>query len=354
MARTIPATPATMPEATALVAGQPIIEGNTDPTGRLLDLGRAINLGFATGNAAPVVSQRIADGQMVVNSAIFTPRMRWAIPPPPSTAHNLVQVAIFGRSPSGNGIVRFRSVNGAGLVDLALGAGLQWWDSAAPHLPIVAAGGPAYEEITIETDADVEIDYVYVTYLAHDPSGFWPGADGALAAGAVGAFVPLDDNELAADAPLSSDLAEQIRADLIDLDARQRIYMNVAGFAPHLGLGVDQVIERMAHQVVAVQHWERNPSETLTMAVYSVNAAPLILWVQHTADFVRFLDFANPGRATRYVIPITAGAWSFHTIRMGAGRFPAPRRYPGLNTLGFFPSSETAANRVESVAIWGR
>ena len=63
-----------------------------------------------------------------------------------------------------------------------------------------------------------------MVYADYSPGALYPGADDAYPAGPVGDFVPFDDGELAADAPVSADWLHQRRASIADVRTRARMY----------------------------------------------------------------------------------------------------------------------------------
>jgi len=332
-----------------------------DDVGHWYDLAREINLDIATGNATVVFEQTWSDGQFNVASGGFLHRTRIAIPPL-SGYHTLVRCSVYGWTPTA-GTVRFQGTNAASLVDIILPGAAAWTDSAGPaHLAVVFAGAPSYEEITIDTNGACNIEVVKIEYLDHNPGGLWPGADDAIALGPVPASAnaanPMDDAEVLPDKPLSSDVGVNILRNLRDLEARERVYLSIAGFDPAIVGPPDDVIATYPHRVVVPVLEERDPIVTLTVAVYATAAGgDFDLHVQRSGS-----DYGISSATPEHVVTlaITAAAfpfaqWGFFTVELTGGRdFDAPNWYRGLTTLAVRPSLATLTQHVASVAMWSR
>ena len=362
MARSIPLLPVVPAEPRRFAPRLPILSGQgtvvPDDVGHWNDLAREINLDIATGNASVVFENTWSDGQFNVASLVFTNRIRTAIPPL-SGYHTLVRCSVYGWTPTA-GTVRFQGTNAASLVDIILPGVVGWTDSAGPaHLAVAFAGVPSYEEITIDTDGDCNIEVIKIEYLDYNPGGLWPGADDAIAAGPVPGSVnlsnPMDDAEVAPDKPLASDLGVNILRNLRDLEARERVYFAVAGFDPTLVGGEDGVISTFAHRVVVPVLEERDPTIELNVAVYATAAGGNFkLYVQRSgADYG--ISAGVPENVVALTITAPFNQWQFFTVELTGGPdFNAPNWYRGLTTLAVRPELATLTQHVETVVMWSR
>ncbi len=365
MARAIPALPVVPAEPRRFAPRLPILSGQgtvpADDVGHWRDMAREVNLSLATGNASVVFEQWWTDAQFHVNSGAFVFRTRVAIPPL-SGYHTLVRLSVWGSTPAA-GVVRFRGINAVSLVDIALPGVLAWTDSIGPaHLAVVFAGAPSYEEITIETTGSCQVDAIKMEYLDINTGGFWPALDDALPAGPVpgSAFGanPMDDAEVGVDKPLSSDVGINILNNLRDLEARERVYLNIAGFDPGL-IAVDEVIGAFPHRLTVPVLAARQPKVELTVAVYSVGTGGAFdLYVQRSEnDSFHDISAIPPGGDVATItIPATVAGWDFFTVELTGGRDfqPCPGYYHGLTTLAIRPEFALATRNVQSIAMWSR
>jgi hypothetical protein len=356
VARSIPALPVIPADPRRDAPRLPILAGlglTPEDVGHWRDLARLVNLDIATGNASVVFEQTWADGQMFVASVGFAHRFRIAIPPL-SGYHTLVRCSVYGSDPAALGTVRFQGTNAASLVDIALPILDAWTDSAGPgHLAVAFAWAPSYEEITVQTDGVCNITAIKVEYLDHSPGGLWPGADDAIAAGPVPGSTnlanPMDDAEVAADSPLASDLGVNILRNLRDLEARERVYLSIAGFEPTLVVGVDSVIPVFPTRVVAPVLAERTPTVELTVAVYadgSGGAFDLEVQRRSSGQFIADVTLS---------IAAVGPSWRFYTVELVGGRdYEAPDEYPGMTTLAVQPALAVLTQNVRSICMWSR
>jgi len=361
MARAIPALPVVPAEPRRFAPRLPILSGQgttADDVGHWYDLAREINLDIATGNASVVFENTWTDGQFNVASVGFLNRTRTAIPPL-SGYHTLVRCSVYGWTPTA-GTVRFQGTNAASLVDIILPGVVGWTDSAGPaHLAVAFAGAPSYEEITIDTDGDCNIEVIKIEYLDYNPGGLWPGADDAIALGPVpgsaNASNPMDDAEVGPDKPLASDLGVNILRNLRDLEARERVYFAVAGFDPLLVPGSDQVIATFPHRVAAPVLDERDPTVELIVAVYATAAGGNFkLYVQRSgADYG--IHKAPPRNVVTLTITAPFAQWQFFRVELTGGPdFNVPNWYRGLTTLAIRPELATLTQHAETVVMWSR
>ena len=362
MARAIPALPVIPAEPRRTAPRLPIKSGQgtaADDFGHWYDLARLVNLDLATGYASVLFQNTWSDGQMFVTSVAFAPRFRIAVPPL-SGYHTLVRCSVYGNRGAAAGTVRFQGTNAASLVDIALPLVPAWTDSVGPgHLAVVFAGAPSYEEITVWTDGDCNIDTIKVEYLDVNPGGLWPGADDALPVGPVPGSVnlanPMDDAEVLPDKPLSADLGINLLRNMRDLEARERVHLSVAGFDPGVVVGVDSVIGAFPHRVVTPMLAERVPDVELTVAVYADGTGGAFdLWVQRSGAEAG-LSYTPARDAVKLSIAAVGPSWRFYTVELTGGRdLESPDHYPGLTTLAIRPELDILLQNVRSVCIWGR
>jgi len=360
MARAIPALPVVPAEPRRFAPRLPILSGqatSAKDVGHWNDLAREVNLDIATGNASVVFEQAWPDAQFQVVSGVFTHRIRFAIPPL-SGYHTAVRCSVFGNSGPG-GTVRFQGTNAASLVDIVLPAVQAWTDSAGPHLAVVFAGAVPFEEITVQTNGTANVDIIKVEFLDINPGGFWPALDDALAVGPVPGSAnganPMDDSETAPDKPLSSDLGVNILNNLRDLEARERVYYNIAGFDPGLPIATDSVISTYPHRVVVPVIAERDPAVKLTVAIYGdANGGDFDVWVQRSGSDYG-ISSVVPGNVVTLSFSSPFGQWKFFEVELTGGRdFNAPNWYRGMTTLAVRPSLALLAQHIKSVAMWSR
>ena len=361
MARAIPALPYLAPDPLECLPALPILSGGAAHPGRWRDLVRAVNLDLATGNAGVVLSQWWPDGSFFVPgpAGVYTPRCRCVIPGL-SGYHTAVRCSVFARSASGLGAVRFSSTYGAGVSVIPVPGPLAstWLDTASPHLPVTPSFAPAHEFILVETTDDVEIEGIQIQYLDHDPTGLWPGADGALPAGVVPGStrlaVPLDDAEADPDKPLASDVGRYCLDALRDLEERPRVYFSAMGFELGHAAGVDDVLGAHPHRVTVPVIAERPQSTSLDVAIYAdTTAGALDVYVQRSGREGRVLP---PGEdALTLTVPAAGIGWNWFTVDLAeVADFAAPASYPGLTTLAFRPAVALAQQHAKSIAVWGR
>ena len=360
MARAIPALPVVPAEPRRFAPRLPILSGQgtvpADDVGHWRDMAREINLSLATGNASVVFECNYPDNQFWVASVGFLFRTRFAMPPL-SGYHTAVRISVYGNTPAA-GTVRFRSTNGAGLVDIIMPGVVGWTDSVAPHLPVAFAGLPLYEEVTIETDGNCQVDIIKVEYLDINPGGFWPALDDALPAGPVpgSAFGanPMDDAEVGPDKPLSAGVGLNALRNLQDIEERERVYLNIAAFNPGIVGGVDAVMGTFPHRVVVPVLGEREPPIQLTLAVYAEATAGAFEFYVSGRGGVG-ISANPPTDSETFALGVGFGSWRFFTFELSAGQVhEAPRHYAGLTTLSVKPELALALQHVKSVAMWSR
>jgi hypothetical protein len=363
VARAIPALPVVPADPRRDAPSLPILAGlglTPEDVGHWRDLARLVNLDIATGNASVVFEQQWADGQFAVTSVGFTYRTRVAIPPL-SGYHTLVRCSVYGNDPAGLGVVRFRGTNAASVVDIALPVAVGWTDSAGPgHLAVVTAGFPAFEEITIETDGVCRIDIIKIEYLDVNPGGLWPGADDALAAGPVPATAwganPMDDAEVTADSPLSSDLGLNVLNNLRDLEERPRVHLGLAGYNASRAAGLEPVIADYPQRVVASVLKPRTPAVELTIAVYADGTGGAFdLWVESRWSSSLTIEFNVPQDVDTFTIAAVGPSWRFYTLEMKQTRdLDAPDHYGGFTQIAVRPSLMLLTQNVQAIAMWSR
>lgn len=293
MARTIPAPPYVAPEPTKAAVGDPIMGGSAAEPGHWLDIAKGVNLAISDGHAGSVIQQNWIDVGAGHAGAGWIELYRYRVPEL-SPYHTVVQCEVYGLSATGTGRVRFSSVNAFGAQWVALGVADAWHTTA--NLA-VSFGWVGYEEIYVEHDADVEIRAISVTYLPSDPSGLWPGADGALAAGATGSYIPMDDLEVGFDSAHPSRLGHMLRDNLALMKARQRVYMNWSADAT----GAAAMSQYSHRQLAPVFHRANVEGEELTVYVRVGNASATTdgwIYIQHGGAGAGRLHPDNPDAAT--------------------------------------------------------
>lgn len=359
MARSIPAAPYVPPDPAKFGPRSPIKEGaGTVPAldvGHVYDLARAVNLCTATVNAGPMFQQAFPDQTFWVASPGWVYRCRFRLPEL-GGQWNAVRVSVYGRAPAppGTGAVQVLTVN-AGFVatPIPVAAALQWYDTVAPYAPCVFAAGE--EELWIQTDGQVEIDQIQVQYMDYDPTGLYPGADGALPAGAIPGASPVaypaDDAEVAADKPLCSDVGLNWLNCLRDVEPRPRVYANLTGFCPGLVAGNDDVIPAATHRQFVPVLAERRQSTELNVSIYAENVGASALDVQYGF----YGDGEGQLSGGSLSIPNGLVAWHNYTIEMPAFRLAgAPRNYPGFLSFSLRPTLAIVNQNVRSIVVWGR
>lgn len=233
MARTIPAVPVTPPESTAMAPGSSIIAGTSaGARGRVLDLAKLANLAYSTVCAHPVWAQAWPDGQATQGATAGAYVLQTAVRIPELSAqHTTLTVSIYAASPSGTGLVRFRAVNAGTNVVLAPAVAAGW---VTGTLSVAGGFGPGYEQLEMDWQDDVIVYSVRVIYEHVDPTGLWPGADGALPAGILDTVgvdtYAMDTVEVSAERPLTAAVLEKLNAILVSVAARKRSI--VAAAAP--------------------------------------------------------------------------------------------------------------------------
>jgi len=220
MPRTIPKLPVALPNSLSVLPKQDV---GADDWVRLVE---ALNLGLSTGHATVVVSQEPGD-TVSLSGASYTTRFVWRIPLL-SAQHVGVRCSVYGDSPSATATARWTSTYGGGSTVVALGAAAGWYDTAA-LLPVAADPTGEFEEITLETKADVNLGNLYVAYERLDTTGLWPGADGALPNFFTADYHALDTVDVTQDGCLSSAHAATSYIPVIEhLSSRVRSYFNVS------------------------------------------------------------------------------------------------------------------------------
>lgn len=231
MARTIPST-YPYPDPLKFSAGLPVLASDWE------DVGQHQNLGFASGRAQTVYQQGWTDDVFThTGAAPATPHVRIRIPKL-SDDHTTVNVwAYMEYSGGGSGTLKFSSTNGAANTVVIAPGAVAWAPNhlAGPSTLAVSFVSDV-EEITIEASTsgggailihDIHIEYDDLSSLAV------PGASEP--------FIPLDYDELAADAPLTSDLGVTLIDNLEELEQRPRVYTNWSGLAGIVHAGKDPI-----------------------------------------------------------------------------------------------------------------
>jgi hypothetical protein len=330
MARIIPAVANIRLPSTALATPRNAIKaGSTALEGHLQAFGEACNLAHATANAGVDFAMGWADGQLVVNDAAYTMRLRTRIPYVSDVNTDLLCSAYAFAPAAAFGSIRFTCVGNGNVAVVALGAALAITPTSTLSLSggFVAHADGDYAEITVETKDNCSIRNLWAVLADYSPGALYPGADDAYPAGPVGAFIPFDDGEMVADAPVSADLLHQRRAGIADTRTRRRQFYTWAGVlnsatasmyswpAPIRHMGVFPVISGTASE-----------PRTLTLWAYGQRA------LAGPPVGVTIRDLAT-GRALGSVeyAAGTGASWKNATVQLAEERQAgAPAEYPGF------------------------
>ena len=360
MARNVPLAPYLPPDPGAAVPFAPILAGSAATPGHWRGLARAVNLGYSDGCAGNVISQTWLDGQAVSATAAGTYQSQcsWHIPEI-SGAHLAIRCRVYatGGAPA-VGSVRFVSTNGGATVTLSPIGALGWYSTSGADLVVAFAGG--YETVSLQCAGNVTIHAVMATYLPQDTVGAWPGADGALAAGPDGAFIPLDEIEFSADEPLSSDVVTVIRDDLAALATRQRVLCSTSALDNAATLAGYYAYLDVAQPLRFVVPGRRGGTE-ITVSVRATNttgvASHVYVQVAGVKGAVASAVAAGSESVDVETFNVAAGvasAWSSHTFTVRDQFDPvsggAPMRYLGFALAAV---SWSTALDMERVCVWG-
>jgi len=314
---------------------------------------------MSDGYAGNAIHQNWVDvGAGLDPGASWTETFRWRIPEV-SKMHTTVRCRIYGNSASTTGQVRFKSVTGADTQAMTLTGAADAWFQTAADLTVDASAG--YDEVYFEVYDDVDIRAVAVDYVQNDPSGNWPTTDGALAAGVLAGDtqIPMDDQDVQADAPLSSDLATIARTNLDQIYTRQRVYMNVSGTdAAHAGFDGNLTYGVVRRLWIPVWPGARRDGRELTLHARGGGGT---VYIQHGAGGFQLMHPGNPDAETPGT-PIAdastvhslatpgGGGWATDTIPM---REVLTGHEPVNGYAGLVPLFVRVVGDVQTVSIWG-
>lgn len=237
-----------LPNVTKLATGVAIRAGDSATAGdegRVYDLAMAANLAYATTCADTIWAQSWYGTQFT--SALASPQTQRCIirTESISSQHTTVRCSVYASSPSATGVITFRGVNAGTNVAIPILAPFAWYSGT---LSVAGGFGPGYEEIALDTTDDVTVESVSVRWLPADASGLWPGAAGALAAGALETGVyAMDDTEIDPDYPYSAAWLAKMEAMLTHINGRKRPVLAASAVASLSAFDVGIICHQMPY-----------------------------------------------------------------------------------------------------------
>lgn len=354
MARTYPAaaTMPSLPDTLRAAPTQPIFAGSGTLEGAHYDLVRAYNLAAATGHAAPIISQ--GHTAFTANTGGWVEQCRYKVPYLSSEHEKAVFCGAVVTSGAGTGELRFTAVNAGNTATITPIGAYGWYSTGAA---LVLSTG-ATEEILIESKGDVDVDDVLVSYQDVDSAAAYPAADGQLPAGAFDGYIPFDDADVQADAPMSSDLGRQMIGNLTPLGARKRVIYQYSGVANGPAAADAYMPERGWSVPVPVLP-ETGPVE-VHLRLENVDVVDHVVWIQHGPGYVTETSLrgqrpnaAGPGLTRQVVAAGTALGWlaSFEVDLIRSRDLNVSGAFDGFTWFGVFPDDHDQL-RVHSVSAW--
>ncbi len=361
------------PDPTRAVADQRIEMGSATNSGRLRDLGQTVNLGHATAQADTAYAQSWVDGQFVYNAgAAFVERLRVRI-----CKASDVHLALYCSARAYShiaphaGKLRFTCVGNGNTTTIALAAPIVGPIPASTTARsvldltggFVAHAGGDYAEMTVEISDACTVESIFLQYR-ETSGGLYPAADENMSAGvAADGFVPHDSDEVAFDAPVSSDWLTRTIRNGIDIIRQRRRNLFVWSGVQNLP---------------ATAALYRNPAPfrhyfIIPIAANAENEAGRLFQMWFRADAtggeigVTVRTAVSDTELARVVVAAgTAQAWHDATFSGFRSRsLNAPADYPGFlvcyvefdnqrnGQTGTFTADHSATRYVDSLAIWG-
>ena len=350
MARTIPATPVTLPNPEGFAPTKQIHSG-VGLSGGFQDLAQNINLACSTGHCGPVVQQCWSDSQFstAVGSA-YLPQCRWRIPTI-SYDHVTLNCSVYASSSTKVGEVTF--IGGTTSTIVIGSAAFKWFDTT-----ISVNTTNDLEDVFLYTEGAVDIITVKLSYEGLG-TGSWPAADGALPSGVLTLwpleedYIPLDDDEFDDDKPLSSDLGQYMADNVSLLDTRHKVHFSFAGME-----SLSKPMEPYPHRVMVPV---KKGGTSVDVHVYATPSASTTteLYIKHGAGSSNGLSGFSTANSNVSTLSIPSGGspgWYSTTITLIDDRTAeAPSRYPGFTRLEFLPEivSGVAIHDIWSITVVG-
>jgi len=330
VARTVPAA-YDPPDPARFLSGLPIRASD------VRKLCRGVNKLNADGGTPPI-RMGWTDSQFA-HSGVRTTYQRYPIPEwtPKHTAEGLL-CRVHSRAFVGaNGKVRFTSANSGNFVEVSVGASAGWYDAATGLVCGFVGGEDEIEVALSTTSGTLTIDAI---------SCVWPELADPLDPGENDGVLPFDDDETAADRPLSARLGEALIASLEALEERVQVYASFAGLDGIVSGGID------CSYMAPVHHW-------LWCLVWPGTAANnwLLNWHQHLDAAGSLLLVHGPEAAADVGANWTdldAATGSFRLVETAELSILSPLE---VSDLDFIPGGNPDAGgdpQVTSLTIWGR
>lgn len=270
----------------------------------------------------------------------------WRIPPLPGRTS--ISLVVYGLSSAVGGGVRFTSVTAGDTETIPLGA-VGW---GVGTLAVDASAG--YETIRLYitgTGGETEVRTVCALYLA---------VSSPIPQGMTGDFCPFDEDEFAADEPLSADAGRAILDNLDALDAYQQVYLNWSALSAtveaYAGTGESPMASWFHRVRVPVLHGTTDDELDLTVHTREANpgGSDEVIIVLHGREDG---EGSGPHRTT---ITVGAGAALGWALTPATIRLPEEELVDELGhcwtSLGVYPGAGAfqSTAEVHGISVWGR
>lgn len=281
---------------------------------------------------------------------------RWRIPP--LTGHSSLELAIWARSTTTPGAVRFTSANtGATRTFTPAVAGSSSRYSGNLNVGTLGSTGDVITMALQGTGGEVRVDDVH---------GYYPFISPPIPTGASGGFRPQGASRAGADLPLSSRRGRQLLANARDLRARPRSFFAVSGLSNITSYAPDASdVLAPYQQVTCVPVWPGALRQGVTYAlhVYARGIASYTsrvrlvagAWGQLEQDFGAYLEWsagaAASWKSTTFTLPEDLDLGLLERPGCFVGLLPATDGF-GIAAGGPRSPGRSSAE-ILSCAMWG-
>lgn len=224
---------------------------------------------------------------------------RWRIPP--LTGHTSLELAIWARSTTTPGAVRFTSANtGATRTFAPSVAGSLTRYSGNLNVGTLGSTGDVITMALQGTGGEIRVDDVH---------GYYPFISSPIPSGKVGDFYPQGASRAGADLPLSSRRGRQLLAGARDLRARPRCFFNVSGLSNITSYAPDASdVLPPYQQVTCVPVWQGALRQGVTYTIHAyargvatyASRVRLVVgaWGQLDQDFGAYMEWSAGAAAS--------------------------------------------------------